>query len=83
MKASTKKLLNEQIKIILKELEQVDDVKDRVELRIEAVEVIYNISCHDLEDIVPQGKDSIKENKAKEPIVEEPEETVEEEPVID
>ena len=36
MKASTKKLLNEQIKIILKELEQVDDVKDRVELRIEA-----------------------------------------------
>ena len=83
MKASTKKLLNEQIKIILKELEQIDDVKDRVELRIEAVEVIYNISCHDLEDIVPQGKDSIKENKAKEPIVEEPEETVEEEPVID
>lgn len=83
MKASTKKLLNEQIKIILKELEQVDDVKDRVELRIEAVEVIYNISCHDLEDIVPQGKDSIKDNKAKEPIVEEPEETVEEEPVID
>lgn len=83
MKASTKKLLNEQIKIILKELEQVDDVKDRVELRIEAVEVIYNISCHDLEDIVPQGKDSIKENKAKEPIVEEPEETVEEEPVVE
>ena len=83
MKASTRELLNKQIKLIIKELEQVEDVAERVELRIEAVQAIYNISCHDLEDIVPQGKESIKENKAKEPIVEEPEEVVEEEPVID
>lgn len=77
MKASTKKLLNDQIKLIVKELEQVDDIADRVELRIKAVQAIYNISCHDLEDIVPQGKDSIRETKAKEPIIEEPVEDVE------
>lgn len=95
MKANTRKLLNEQIKIILKELEQVEDVADRVELRIEAIQAIYNISSHDVDEIVPQGKDSIRENKAKDPIVEEPEEEdevvidepeeeqVEEQPVID
>lgn len=65
MKANTKKLLNDQIKIILKELEQVEDVKDRVELRIEAIEAIYKISCHDSEEIVPQGKDSIREDIPK------------------
>ena len=69
----------------------VEDVADRVELRIEAVQAIYNISCYDLDDVMPQGKESIKENKAKEPIVveeepeeeevvEEQEEIVEEEP---
>jgi hypothetical protein len=67
MKANTKKLLNDQIKLILKELEMIDDIKDRVELRIEAVEVIYKVSCHDLEEIMPQGKESLKEDKAKEP----------------
>jgi hypothetical protein len=84
MKASTKKLLNEQIKLIIKELEMIDDVKDRLELRIEAVNVIYNISCHDIEDIMPQGKESIKENKAKQPVIveEEPEEKIEEEPEV-
>ena len=83
MKASTKKLLNEQIKLIIKELEMVEDVKDRVELRIDAVQVIYNISNHDLDEIMPQGKESIKENKAKEPVVEEPEEEEESEVIID
>jgi hypothetical protein len=86
MKASTKKLLNEQIKLIVKELEQIEDVKDRVELRIEAVQVIYNISSHDLDEVMPQGKESIKEEKAKEPVMEEPEEEDEvviEEPVIE
>ena len=81
MKESTKKLINEQIKKVLAELEQIEDVADRVELRIEAIQTIYNISCHDLEDIMLQGKESIKEDKVKEPIVEEEEE--EQEVVID
>ena len=84
MKASTKKLLNDQIKLIVKELEQIDDIKDRVELRIEAVQVIYNISCHDLDDVVPQGKEAIKEDKAKKQVVmEEPEEEEDAEVMVD
>ena len=40
MKESTKKLINEQIKKVLAELEQVEDIADRVELRIEAIEMV-------------------------------------------
>ena len=68
MKESTKKLINEQIKKVLAELEQVEDVADRVELRIEAIEMIYKVSGDNNIDM-PQGKDSIRENKAKEPVV--------------
>ena len=83
MKESTKKLINEQIKKVLAELEQVSDIKDRVELRIEAIEMIYKVSGDaNIENIMPQGKDSIRENKAKEPVVvennEEEEEVIEE-----
>jgi hypothetical protein len=70
MKESTKKLINEQIKKVLAELEQVEDVADRVELRIEAIEMIYKVSGDaNIENIIPQGKDSIKEDKAKNPVV--------------
>jgi hypothetical protein len=75
MKESTKKLINEQIKKVLAELEQVEDVADRVELRIEAIEMIYKVSGDaNIENIIPQGKDSIKEDKAKNPVVVEEEE---------
>ncbi len=73
MKESTKKLINEQIKKVLAELEQVEDVADRVELRIEAIEMIYKVSG-DNNIEMPQGKDSIREDKAKEPVVVEEEE---------
>ena len=80
MKESTKKLINEQIKKVLAELEQVEDVADRVELRIEAIEMIYKVSGDSNIDM-PQGKNSIRENKAKEPVVvEEDEEDVLAEP---
>ena len=83
MKESTKKLINEQIKKVLSELEQVEDVKDRVELRIEAIEMIYKVSGDNNIDM-PQGKDSIRENKAKvQPVVEEEPEEVIEEPVAE
>ena len=75
MKESTKKLINEQIKKVLAELEQVEDVADRVELRIEAIEMIYKVSGDaNIENIIPQGKDSIKEDKAKNSVVVEEEE---------
>ena len=73
MKESTKKLINEQIKKVLTELEQVEDIADRVELRIEAIEMIYKVSG-DNNIEMPQGKDSIREDKAKEPVVVEEEE---------
>ena len=73
MKESTKKLINEQIKKVLAELEQVEDIADRVELRIEAIEMIYKVSG-DNNIEMPQGKDSIREDKAKEPVVVEEEE---------
>ena len=73
MKESTKKLINEQIKKVLAELEQVEDIADRVELRIEAIEMIYKVSGDNNIDM-PQGKDSIREDKAKEPVVVEEEE---------
>ena len=68
MKDSTKKLLNKQIAIMVKELEQIDDIKDRLELRVKVAQVIYNIGSHSDLDM-PQGKDSIREDKAKEPVV--------------
>jgi hypothetical protein len=68
MKESTKKLINEQIKKVLAELEQVEDVTDRVELRIEAIEMIYKVSGDSNIDM-PQGKNSIREDKAKEPVI--------------
>ena len=75
MKESTKKLINEQIKKVLAELEQVEDIADRVELRIEAIEMIYKVSGDaNIENIIPQGKDSIKEDKAKNSVVIEEEE---------
>ena len=80
MKESTKKLINEQIKKVLAELEQIEDVADRVELRIEAIEMIYKVSGDNNIDM-PQGKDSIREDKAKTPfVVEEYEEYVPVEP---
>jgi hypothetical protein len=66
---------------VLSELEQVEDVADRVELRIEAIEMIYKVSGDaNIENIIPQGKDSIKEDKAKNPVVVEEEEEVPEIP---
>lgn len=78
MKDSTKDLINVQIKKVLAELEQIEDVADRVELRIEAIEMIYKVSKDaNIENVMPQGKDSIRENKAKTPfVVEEYEEDV-------
>ena len=82
MKESTKKLINEQIKKVLAELEQIEDVADRVELRIEAIEMIYKVSGDNID--MPQGKDSIREDKAKTPfVVEEYEEDVPVEPEVE
>jgi hypothetical protein len=84
MKANMKNLLLEQTKIMLQELNEIEDVKDRLELRIEVAEFLVSFSAvSDVE--INEGKDAIKENKAKPIIVEEddeePVEDVIEEPI--
>lgn len=44
MKDSTKKLINEQLKIIIKELDYILDPEDRVEQRLKLVELLADIS---------------------------------------
>ena len=44
MKDSTKKLINEQLKIIIKELDDILDPEDRVEQRLKLVELLAYIS---------------------------------------
>jgi hypothetical protein len=78
MKANMKNLLLEQTKIMLQELNEIEDVKDRLELRIKVAEFLVSFSAvSDVE--INEGKDAIKENKAKPIIVEEDDE----EPVED
>jgi hypothetical protein len=74
MKANMKALLLDQTKIMLQELNQIDDVEDRLELRIKVAEFLVNFgSLSDVE--INEGKDAIKENKAK-VVIEEPEEEI-------
>lgn len=44
MKESTKKLINEQLKTILKELDEILDPKDRAEKRIELIRLLSDVS---------------------------------------
>ena len=73
MKANMKNLLLEQTKIMLQELNEIEDVKDRLELRIEVAEFLVSFSAvSDVE--INEGKDALKENKAKPIVVEEDDE---------
>jgi hypothetical protein len=44
LKDSTKKLINEQLKTIIKELDDILDPEDRVEQRLKLVELLADIS---------------------------------------
>ena len=44
MKDSTKKLINEQLKIIINEINDILDPEDRVEQRLKLVELLADIS---------------------------------------
>ena len=44
MKESTKKLINEQLKIIIKELDDILDPKERVQQRLELIELLAEVS---------------------------------------
>jgi hypothetical protein len=44
LKDSTKKLINEQLKIVLAELNEILDPKERAEIRLELIETLANVS---------------------------------------
>ena len=44
MKESTKKIINEQLKLVVKELDEILDIKDRTEQRIKLIELLADVS---------------------------------------
>lgn len=44
MKESTKKIINEQLKLIIKELDEILDSKDRIDRRLELIELLAEVS---------------------------------------
>lgn len=44
MKESTKKLINEQLKLVVKELDEILDIKDRTEQRMKLIELLADVS---------------------------------------
>lgn len=44
MKESTKKIINEQLKTIVKELDDIADIKDRTEQRMKLIELLADVS---------------------------------------
>ena len=44
MKDSTKKTINEQLKLIVKELDNILDPKDRIDKRLKLIELLANVS---------------------------------------
>lgn len=44
MKESTKKIINEQLKLIVKELDNILDPKDRIDERLKLIELLAEVS---------------------------------------
>ena len=44
MKESTKKLINEQLKLVVKELDDILDPKERVEQRMKLIDLLADVS---------------------------------------
>lgn len=68
-----KKIMNNQLKLALEEIEALEHGAERTKLRIMLVNALATTSTVDFEE-AKTGKESIKENKAKKPSVVQPEE---------
>ena len=44
MKESTKKIINEQLKLVVKELDDILDAKERTDQRMKLIELLANVS---------------------------------------
>jgi hypothetical protein len=82
MKGQHKEMINKQINILISEVEEISNVAERAKVRASLIEIMFNIATYD-NITLDTGKESIKEDTAKEVIEEEMDftpEDVEEQP---
>lgn len=82
MKGQHKEMINKQINILISEVEEISNVAERAKVRASLIEIMFNIATYD-NITLDTGKESIKEDTAKEVVEEEVDftpEDVEEQP---
>ena len=85
MKDQHRDMINKQMKKLISEVEEISNVADRAKIRAQLIEVMFNIATYD-NMALDTGKESIKEDKAKEIIEEEidlPVDEETEEPIVE
>lgn len=65
MKEQHREMINKQMKKLIIEIEGIEDIAKRAEVRASLIEIMFNIATCDSK-ILDAGKDSIREDKAKE-----------------
>lgn len=70
MKGQHKEMINKQINILISEVEEISNVAERAKARASLIEIMFNIATYD-NIALDTGKESIKEDTAKEVVEEE------------
>lgn len=70
MKGQHKEMINKQINILISEVEEISNVAERAKVRASLIEIMFNIATYD-NIALDTGKESIKEDTAKEVVEEE------------
>lgn len=70
MKGQHKEMINKQINILISEVEEISNVAERAKVRASLIEIMFNIATYD-NITLDTGKESIKEDTAKEVVEEE------------
>lgn len=70
MKGQHKEMINKQINILISEVEEISNVAERAKVRASLIEIMFNVATYDNISL-DTGKESIKEDTAKEVVEEE------------
>ncbi len=70
MKDQHREMINKQINILISEVEEISNVAERAKVRASLIEIMFNIATYD-NITLDTGKESIKEDTAKEVVEEE------------
>lgn len=70
MKGQHKEMINKQINILISEVEEISNVAERAKVRASLIEIMFNVATYD-NIALDTGKESIKEDTAKEVVEEE------------